>query len=398
MQLEPDEHTKRLHAIDAARGTAMFFVCLSHFGLVSCGKTQIETKAIFERIGMVASPTFMLISGLMLGFLYQTCKSNREQLRHKLFDKGLFLLTIGHALMVGSYIYYWGSLSDALRHEFITDTIGVFIIIGPLLIPTLPIRSRLVLSFALCSLSWLIMWVWHPRLVPLEIMKEVVFGMIGGHPWLHYSFPLVPWFSLYLAATCIGEQMGTFALAHNVSSIKRLLTRVALGGLLSALLLKSGYVLFSTRAIPLDSFLWALTRPFQKLPPSPGYFALYGSLGLLILRGFVELEEAQRGKRLVTAASIVGQVSLFAFLVQSYMYFTVLEAATFLPPIGWPLTFFGSVALQYGACVIWHHTGGNRFFTMRFLPLPWIYGKRWGFARTATNCIPVRGQLPYKQS
>ena len=366
MQVERHENINRLQAIDAARGTAMFLVCLSHFGLVYFRNTQTETKEIIERIGMIASPTFILISGLLLGFLYQTRGRERRQMQRKLFDKGLFLLTIGHAVMVGAYIYYWGSLGDALCQEFITDSIGVCIMIGPLLVVGLTLSSRLLLSLALYSLSWLIIWYWHPRLIPLEIIEEVMFGAFGVPLWLHHSFPLVPWFSLYLAATCIGEQVGIFALANDASAIKSLLTRLALGCLFISLLLKSGYLLFVTSsATPPDSLLWAVTRPFQKLPPSPGYFAFYGGMGLLILRGFIELEHINTGRILLKVASIVGQTSLFAFFVQSYLYFTVLDALSSPQTPFWPLYFLGSFALLCVACMMWHARGWNRLFTVK---------------------------------
>src|SRR5665213_2210872 len=60
----------RWEAIDAARGIAMFFVCVAHFGsgyFASIGEPARQT--LTDRIGMVASPTFMLISGMMLGML-----------------------------------------------------------------------------------------------------------------------------------------------------------------------------------------------------------------------------------------------------------------------------------------------------------------------------------------
>jgi uncharacterized membrane protein len=366
MQIARYENSTRLQAIDAARGTAMFLVCLSHFGLVYFRGTQTATKEIIQRISMIASPTFILISGLMLGFLYRTRWHERRQMQRKLFDKGLFLLTIGHALMVGAYIYYWGSLGDALRHEFITDSIGVCIMIGPLLVAGLMLHSRLLLSSALYSLSWLIIWYWHPQRIPLEIIKEVMFGAFGVHLWLHHACPRVPWFSLYLAATCIGERVGIFALANDASATKSLLTRVALGCLFLALLLKSGYLLFVTSSATLpDSLLWAVTRPFQKLPPSPGYFAFYGGMGLLVLRGLIELEHANTGRILLKVASIVGQTSLFAFFVQSYLYFTILDALSPSQTPFWPLYFLGSFALLCVACMMWHERGWNRLFTVK---------------------------------
>ena len=53
----------RVRAIDAARGLAMVFVCLSHFGLEYFRRLDEPSiaKALYM-VGMIGSPTFMLIS------------------------------------------------------------------------------------------------------------------------------------------------------------------------------------------------------------------------------------------------------------------------------------------------------------------------------------------------
>src|SRR5512141_2476149 len=67
---------KRLTAIDATRGTAMIAVFLSHFAFIyfhnDYGIYGFVPKLYI--IAQIASPTFVLISGIMLGFLYETHK------------------------------------------------------------------------------------------------------------------------------------------------------------------------------------------------------------------------------------------------------------------------------------------------------------------------------------
>ena len=64
---KPRAPSERWLAIDAARGAAMAFVCLSHFAtgyFASIGHP--ERQDLTDRISMLASPAFMLISGSML--------------------------------------------------------------------------------------------------------------------------------------------------------------------------------------------------------------------------------------------------------------------------------------------------------------------------------------------
>ena len=87
----------RLQAIDAARGVAMLFVLLSHFASVQFAMAaDAPLQQSLWRVSMVASPTFVLISGMMMGFLYETRRSSFGPVRDKLVDRALFLLTIGH--------------------------------------------------------------------------------------------------------------------------------------------------------------------------------------------------------------------------------------------------------------------------------------------------------------
>ena len=70
----------------------MSFVCLSHFAtgyFASIGHP--ERQDLTDRISMLASPAFMLISGSMLGLL-SAARSTEQfaRLRDKLVDRGLF--------------------------------------------------------------------------------------------------------------------------------------------------------------------------------------------------------------------------------------------------------------------------------------------------------------------
>src|SRR4030095_264888 len=126
----------RLQAIDATRGIAMLFVCTSHFGWAYLGRLpghEFE-GALLEYVALIASPTFVTISGLLLVFLAKPRPHDSAALRAKLVDRGLFMLTIGHGLIALAHAPMAGGIGPALEWGFITDVIAVGLLIGPALI------------------------------------------------------------------------------------------------------------------------------------------------------------------------------------------------------------------------------------------------------------------------
>src|SRR5450755_2761389 len=114
----------RLKAIDAGRGLAMMFVFLSHFieyYLSRHGKL-IQLENLWN-ITRVASPTFMIISGITLGYLFYTKKENFSPIKSKFIDRGVFLITIAHVLIAIAWIPMVAFFQGNMRIVFITDTI-----------------------------------------------------------------------------------------------------------------------------------------------------------------------------------------------------------------------------------------------------------------------------------
>ncbi|HEY0190206.1 MAG TPA: heparan-alpha-glucosaminide N-acetyltransferase domain-containing protein, partial [Kofleriaceae bacterium] len=140
----------RIRALDATRGSAMLFVLISHFGLTYFGHNGAEhLEDWFERVGKVASPTFMVLSGMMAGFLYAMRPDSFRATRVRLADRGLFFLTFGHVVIALAHEPRLGRLDWAMYEVFITDTIAFCIIVGPLLVEALRPRTRLMLGAAL---------------------------------------------------------------------------------------------------------------------------------------------------------------------------------------------------------------------------------------------------------
>jgi len=137
----------RLRFIDAARGNAMLFVLLSHFGYSYFLNQRDLLPTSMRLVGMVASPTFAVISGLLIGFLYRTHANDFARLQIRFADRGLFLLSVGHLAILGAHVG-WSRMSCL----FLTDTIGVWMVLEPWLVARIRPRDR-VATASRCSRS-----------------------------------------------------------------------------------------------------------------------------------------------------------------------------------------------------------------------------------------------------
>lgn len=350
----------RLRAVDAARGLAMLLVFLAHFVDAYLRPLGGEAEALRQKLHMVtrlASPSFMLISGLMLGLLYARRRGDFGGLRSRLQRRGLFLLTAGHLLIVPTYLSWVEEAGHLVRILFVTDTIGVALLVGPLLVTRLGPRARAALGVALFAGSWALSLGLHSTLPAAQFLEEVLFGH-AVQSVLFSNFPLVPWFGVYLAGSAVGEWFGDRLRAGEVRRAARRF--VVAGGALFV----TGGVLLAVHVwlrrsggahLPegLASALGALTSPKQKFPPGPTYLLFYGGLALAGLGLLVRAEHAGRLGALLHPASLLGRHSLSAFLLQFYVYYLGVYYAR-LPYSGlWPLLFITTVAVQYVLLWAW---------------------------------------------
>ena len=356
--------------VDAARGLAMLFVFLSHFGQ---GYFADDPSWPLELVGMVASPTFVVLSGILLGLIYRTSPVSYSTFRLKLIDRGLFLLIIGHLLCGIAHAWLVGGVIRGLQIGFITDAIGISIILGPLVVARLQIRPRLLFAFVLYLMSWVIAITWLPHGTAGGLLKDALFGSFNPAV-IPYVFPAVPWFAVYLAGTCLGELMGVAYMAREQDTIPTLLRRTALGCFLVAIAIKGTYKLITVFSpLPGESPLYALTNPLQRIPPSPVYIGLFVTIGLLIISGVAALHQAGRASTLLGMAATIGRASLFAFLLQYYCYLVAIYWLRTALPGPAALWFAASVAGIYAACSVWDRHGCSRWFTVGFRGVT----KRW---------------------
>jgi uncharacterized membrane protein len=355
----------RLRGIDAGRGAAMLFVCLSHFAVNFFKQPNHEaTRTAAWYFGMVASPTFMLISGMMAGLLYETRREQFNRIARVLAGRGVFMLTIGHVIIFLTIIPHTPSLRVALSRGFITDAIAVAIIIGPWVVQRVGIVGRWYLCVTLMACAWTMSALW----IPDGPIASAVRYLLAG-PWnrqMPVNFPLLGWLAVYFAGAALGGWLARRRVQEGAIAMERKLLRLGVLAVACSVLTKLVYMLardFGLVANGRVDTLYQLTSPLQKLPPSPSYVAFYGGLGL-IMTGFLLVAERRGGAWLIDWLSLLGRTSLFVFLLQFVVYNLGLHVIEFPFWTAWPVYFALTLALISLLAKRWDERGLNRWFNV----------------------------------
>jgi uncharacterized membrane protein len=367
---------KRIRTIDTGRGVAMLFVFLSHFTeyfLTRHGKvSQLEE---IWKITRVASPMFMLISGITLGYLYYTNRQNYKPARKKIIDRGLFLISIAHILILFSWIPMISYFHGSWMVIFITDTIGICLIVGSLLVSRVRMEYRIALSAILFSLSWIMIGMPGSSKYEINLIIEILFGKMQAKQ-LFDNFPLVPWFSLYLFGTAIGEKVGKYHHSGDHKAITRMLFRMGAITVFISICLTT-YLKLVMMLVRVEHFLdpesimgspLPILLNYLKNPPSLVYFLYYGGIGFIMLAFINLIIEKKFITPLVNILEIVGRTSLFAFILQYFVFFSLVVIID--PPYSrfWPLYFLALASFMIIVIRLWYNKGLNRYITLLNLP------------------------------
>jgi uncharacterized membrane protein len=361
-EIQVEVERRRIGAIDAARGSAMLCVFLSHFVEVYFHRHGLATTTAYM-VTMFASPAFISISGVMLAVLYRTRKERFQTTKSRFIRRGLFLLTAGRVLIYLAHIPFAGGFAEALRWGFMTDTIALCIILGPLVIEHWGMRMRLWTGVAIVLLSWVAVQFWVPEGIGATAWKEILVGPFGSATRFFADiFPVVPWFGLYLAATSAGEYLAELLAAGKRVQATKALLWLGTGGIVAAAVLVAVRLVLHRVGEGMpgavgDAFLF----PFQKLPPSPTYLLFYAGCAALLLFALMQFESARVVKAYSQVASVLGRTSLFMFILQYVVYFGVLALVDVGPASLWPLYFAASAAAMWGVGVVWDRLNLNRY-------------------------------------
>jgi hypothetical protein len=327
-----------------------------------------STAALWlERVGMVASPTFMLISGVMLGFLAQASEGRFDRLQQKLIDRGLFLLLVGHVLIGVSQVNPGLDLWSALCRVNITDVAGVGLLVGATVVPRTTVRQRLGAAAAIYLVYLVATAVWKPTTPVGSLFSDL---LIGAQPLtqLTFTFALVPWMAWYLAGTTVGTCLGRFRAAGQGAVAGRWMIRLGTVAVVAAVAVKATYHLAKTGGlIAPNEILFQQTYLWGKYPPSIGYFLLFGGLGTLGFGALWVAENAGRWRTAIDRLAVVGRASWVVFLVQAAVY-SALQYGVRPPRSMWaaPLYFAASLAVPLVVAHWWSARDLNRLLTVGY--------------------------------
>ena len=322
---------------------------------------------------MVATPTFVILSGLLLGVLYQSNRSAFGGIQAKLIDRGLFLVLVGHvvicvALMSGEQTFTW-SLS--------TDAIGAAVIVGAILIPRTSGRRRLALSLAGYAAGWVAVYWWVPGSRHSEAVKELTFGSLAPVVFTAGSFPLVQWMAVYLASSVLGERLASL---HRIGAGRRVARELAwagAGGIILMVLVKLAALWLGIS--PLRHVSTALLQVGHKYPPAPLYLLFYGGVGLLLISGCLAVELRNIYGRTRRYAAQCGEASFFIFIAHFYLYWLGIKRLGPAGPLPALVYFALSTLVLFFLARFWYRGDCNRFLTVGYEAL----SRSWPAAREA---------------
>lgn len=345
----------------------MLLVCLSHFGHLYLSPLGLEaTEEGMSRLTLAATPAFLLVSGLVLGFLHSTHRGEEafRELRRRLLDRALFLLTVAHVLIVGAHLPKFG-FPGALAFVFITDVVAVCVIVGTAVVPAVRARSRIAVGGALYVAATLLALLWMPA--PGSIPQLAKHLLVGHWPTLEqsvfvYNFPILQWLALYLVATALGE---TLRLRRDEKAAFEAAALAGLGGALMG----SGAVLRVLRPalyhLPtLGSRAVFLTSTSQKLPPGPAFLLCYSGLALCLVAGCLWLCRVGPETLVVRTFGLIGRNSLVVFVLQYLLYYCVVDRLALPFTRLWPLLFAATFGILVLVAWFWERAAGGRFLTV----------------------------------
>ena len=364
--------------IDATRGLAMLGVMTAHFGWIfSELHPEFGLGLALAKYLDVSAPTFMVISGALLGYVFERRGRKLGAFALKLMDRGLFLLTAGHLLICAAYVAYATGPYGALAFAQITDAIGLAILLGPFLVVRTSAKTRIFIGISLFVTSWVAVGVWLPESSVGQWVKDTLFGAeLSRQSRWGYNFPVAPWISVYIVATALGQHMAS--VRHHSGDLALLRRMLTVGAVLlfSACCVKAVWGMASysglaaTESAGWPRLLYALTEFHQKRPPGLGFFLYTTSVSLGLLAALFLVERQRILGAPMSLLTAMGRNSLFLFIVQEHVYVSWLWLAN--PPLAsWPLTYSATVIVTLGALWVWRRLGSTALFTVGF-------GRWWG--------------------
>jgi uncharacterized membrane protein len=312
----------RILEMDAVRGAAMIGVVFSHSAAFLTQGDHPEVFSALSTIGMFATPTFLLLSGVLCGFLRDSGARDEHSYRLTLLGRGLFLLTVGHMLL-GLTHWVWQPFTHAMwQSVYVTDAVGVGLIIASGLPRRMTRNALLTAGASLLVVSWaaaVTLTASHPvsvYLLRIAVGMRVEAGDQDPEGWI---VPIVPYLGIFLLGMAGGvEYARRAALGKQMRDVARFCARIGIAcvslGIVAKLIWLGARPGIATSARPLFHFL---TEPRSKIPPGPVYLLVFGGSGIL-LAGIVALR-VNLLRHLIIIAATLGQASLIMYVLQYWL-------------------------------------------------------------------------------
>jgi uncharacterized membrane protein len=392
---------ERLLPIDAVRGIAMFFIGISHISFYLINDSGVlATHA--RAIGYVATPNFLLMSGLACG--YQLAHAPVTATALRIVDRGLFALLVGHLLVTASIVYLVPP-GTAFEHIVITDSIGALLCLAPLL--TRVGGERLLwIGGAAFLLTSTFALAWHPR-GPAEVIYGALLLSVndGDVPDVGWTSPTLPYLGIFLLGVGVGKLIHEWrrrgqgqilswrlAMAGTLAIATALLANVGRHYLKGWLL---GYVEPKNWA---DVILTTINIRHDS-PPTLGYGLFYGGIGVALV-GFLGLVPRRTPEtwwvRVAERAAVLGRASFVTYVVQQWLIDFVpiwIGFDSWLTPVTAPLYLTLTTLAMYWIAAAWERRLGNRYLSLGLRPGGTWVERRAGVFAAAVVVVVILNAL-----
>jgi uncharacterized membrane protein len=355
----------RLTGIDAARGVAMLLVCVSHVRVHFVDSAPTLYFALTS-ITRLATPTFLLLSGFIAAYVLAT---GRQNVRIAIFDRGLFVLVVGHFLLNLSDLRHVEAAQWIVGRVTVTDAIGICLM-SAVLLHKMRAGVLAALGATLALVSWPIAMTLHVEAPLARHLGAALFDLRSEASAL-IDAAIVPYLGVFLigmalSKSCLHDlRSASFALvARKLALYGAAAISVVCLGVLGWLSLRAAGL------TPLDpdasDFAKRALDPRSKLPPGPAYLLFYGGGGLLLAAVCLYARPQRIVQPIVNWVATLGRASLMCFIVQDWLI--VLAPMVFqfegITSIAFWLTYLlGAVLVLHWLAARWDAIGANRFLT-----------------------------------
>jgi uncharacterized membrane protein len=366
------DENDRLLPVDAVRGIAMFFIGVSHvsFYLINDSATLASH---LRAIGFLATPNFLLISGLACGYQLAGTPTTATTLR--IVDRGLFAFLVGHLLVAGSLVYMVPP-GTAFEHVVITDSIGVLLCMAPLL-KHASAQRLLWIGAAVYFFSSTVALSWQPTSNLQILLGALLFSINDGRmPDIGWVSPTIPYMGLFLVGVGLGKLISQCrrrgqaeALSVRLAAAGSIAVVAALAVNVARHFVKPFLMSRFAQGNWADVILTAMNVRHDA-PPTLGYALFYGGIGVALV-GFLGMlprrEEASPVLRVTRLAAVVGRASFVSYVVQQWLIDFVpiwVGFDSWLTPATAPLYLALNTVLMFWVALIWGRHKANRYMTL----------------------------------